>query len=178
MAGAGHDRVSSLGSLRGDVGQCARGHHTDRVPVQAHGVEGLLVGHVVLLALCPAGIANPSPFYSTRRICDRLHLMTIEIGDKLNGDSASYLVEAPIAEGGFGITYQARREADGLTVVVKTLRLDRMKQWKSLELFEREVAVLRQLDHPNIPDYIDSFTLGSHAGAEGLGPGSGAGVGP
>lgn len=87
--------------------------------------------------------------------------MTIEIGDKLNGDSASYLVEAPIAEGGFGVTYQARREADGLTVVVKTLRLDRMKQWKSLELFEREVAVLRQLDHPNIPDYIDSFTLGT-----------------
>ena len=44
--------------------------------------------------------------------------------------------------------------------MVKILRFERLKDWKSLELFEREASVLRGLSHPNIPAYIDDFSLG------------------
>ena len=63
--------------------------------------------------------------------------------------------------GGFGTTYVARREGDERAVLVKVLRLDRMQQWKALELFRREAEVLRQLSHPGIPAYLDEIVLGS-----------------
>jgi hypothetical protein len=48
------------------------------------------------------------------------------------------------------------------------LRLDRMESWKAQELFERETAVLRTLNHPGIPAWIDDFPLDDAAGAEGF----------
>lgn len=45
----------------------------------------------------------------------------------------------------------------GARVVLKELTLGRMSDWKELELFEREVAVLRQLRHPSIPAFVDEF---------------------
>jgi hypothetical protein len=42
-------------------------------------------------------------------------------------------------------------------VVVKQLRLGQRTGWKQFELFEREVRVLRSLDHPGIPRHLDSF---------------------
>lgn len=34
-----------------------------------------------------------------------------------------------------------------------------MTEWKTLDLFERETKILSQLDHPQIPNYFDSFNL-------------------
>ena len=44
-------------------------------------------------------------------------------------------------------------------VVVKLLTASDQLQWDNLQLFEREAKVLRQLDHPYIPEYRDYFVL-------------------
>lgn len=44
-------------------------------------------------------------------------------------------------------------------VIVKFLAFGRGMQWDEMKLFEREVQVLQQLDHPQIPQYLDSFHL-------------------
>jgi serine/threonine protein kinase len=44
-------------------------------------------------------------------------------------------------------------------VVVKLLMVSDQLQWDNLRLFEREAKVLRQLDHPCIPQYYDDFVL-------------------
>ncbi len=72
-------------------------------------------------------------------------------------EAANYEVQRKLGEGGFGETFLATA-ADGHPVVMKRLRVDRLDDWKAMELFEREARVLEQLDHPNIPNYVDSFT--------------------
>ena len=64
------------------------------------------------------------------------------------------------------MTYRARR-GDGADVAVKTLTLRGAGAsagasnggFKAVELFERECRTLRALNHPNVPAYVDSFTL-------------------
>ena len=85
----------------------------------------------------------------------------------LTGPEGTYVLLNEIAQGGFGVTYRARREEDGAEVVVKKLRIERLKDWKSLELFEREAKVLRALNHANIPAYIDAFSVGPDDAPEG-----------
>ncbi|MFT6398718.1 MAG: hypothetical protein ACJAYU_003480 [Bradymonadia bacterium] len=69
-------------------------------------------------------------------------------------------VEYELGSGGMGTTYAARRVSDGIRVAVKTLDLSKAEDWKSVELFEREAEVLRGIDLPGVPSYIDSFTIG------------------
>ncbi|MCA9668498.1 MAG: serine/threonine protein kinase, partial [Myxococcales bacterium] len=59
-----------------------------------------------------------------------------------------------------GTTYLARDTTAGREVVVKELAFGKLDAWKTQELFEREMQVLRQLDHPLIPSYLEHFTLG------------------
>ena len=42
-------------------------------------------------------------------------------------------------------------------MVVKELWLDRLDSWKHVELFEREIRVLRLVSHPGVPRVFDSF---------------------
>lgn len=43
--------------------------------------------------------------------------------------------------------------------MLKELRLDRLTDWKAMQLFEREARVMSELSHPGIPDYIEFFGL-------------------
>lgn len=45
------------------------------------------------------------------------------------------------------------------SVIIKLLAFGRGMAWDDIKLFEREVQVLQQLDHPQIPSYLDSFHL-------------------
>ena len=83
----------------------------------------------------------------------------METGQTLSSEQDSYTLEEKIGEGGFGVTWGASRASDGSRVVLKQLRLDRLDDWKSMELFEREARVLRELDHPHIVGYVDEFTV-------------------
>lgn len=68
-----------------------------------------------------------------------------------------YAVEREYAHGGMGITYLVRSDRTGERLILKQLRLDKVSDWKMVELFEREAEVLRQLTHPQIPRYVDYF---------------------
>ncbi len=47
----------------------------------------------------------------------------------------------------------------GEQVVVKILKFDAEFEWEALKLFERETQILQTLQHPNIPNYLNSFEL-------------------
>jgi eukaryotic-like serine/threonine-protein kinase len=64
-----------------------------------------------------------------------------------------------LGTGGTGSTYQAIDLETNATVAVKILSLYGVKDWKTLELFEREAKILSQLDHPQIPKYLDFFHI-------------------
>jgi serine/threonine protein kinase len=70
-----------------------------------------------------------------------------------------YQVKRILGEGGSGITYYAEVAGSGRPVALKELSLQRMSDWKAIDLFEREAQVLAQLQHPAIPKYIDYFAI-------------------
>ncbi|MCA9670351.1 MAG: serine/threonine protein kinase, partial [Myxococcales bacterium] len=68
-----------------------------------------------------------------------------------------YELGRPLGRGGQGHTYRARDRESGDAVAVKVLHLSGGGGWKAFDLFERECAVLRSLEHAGIPRYLDSF---------------------
>jgi serine/threonine protein kinase len=71
--------------------------------------------------------------------------------------ASRYRVLDEIGSGGQATTYRARDEARAAIVALKELRLRHARDWKAVELFEREAEALERLDHPAIPGYVDSF---------------------
>ena len=69
--------------------------------------------------------------------------------------------KAPVPGRGKGKAGKDRPEdAADPVVVVKQLHLARREGWKAFDLFEREARVLKALDHPGIPRFLDSFEEG------------------
>ena len=64
-----------------------------------------------------------------------------------------------LGQGGVGITYRSRDIETDRIVAIKALSLKRARDWKAIELFDREAKILSQLNHPAIPQYIDSFQV-------------------
>lgn len=75
-----------------------------------------------------------------------------------------YTIVDVIGRGGVSTTYAARDEASNRQVALKQLLIWHQHDWKVLELFEREARVLSTLAHPNIPRYLDHFTVESAEG--------------
>jgi eukaryotic-like serine/threonine-protein kinase len=83
---------------------------------------------------------------------------TTSLQDKLTKTVHSrYQIINILGQGGVGITYQAKDLSNDRIVALKSLSLRKAKDWKAIELFEREAKVLAALDHPAIPSYIDYF---------------------
>jgi serine/threonine protein kinase/ankyrin repeat protein len=70
-----------------------------------------------------------------------------------------YRIIEVLGQGGVGITYLAEDTKTGCKVALKALSLRSSKDWKQMELFEREARILKQLNHPAIPRYIDYFAV-------------------
>jgi hypothetical protein len=62
-----------------------------------------------------------------------------------------------LGEGAFGKTHAAKDRETHEEVVVKELRIKGLPDWKPVEHFEREVKVLRALEHPGVPRLVDAF---------------------
>ena len=70
-----------------------------------------------------------------------------------------YRIVSILGEGGTAITYEAVDLKANSSVAIKVLSLQQIQDWKSLELFEREVKVLKNLNHPKIPQYLSYFII-------------------
>lgn len=57
-------------------------------------------------------------------------------------------------------SYRAFDQELQQAVFVKTLSLQALKDWKDLELFEREIQTLQHLEHPQIPRFLSTFKTG------------------
>ncbi|BAZ53324.1 serine/threonine protein kinase [Nostoc sp. NIES-4103] len=56
------------------------------------------------------------------------------------------------------ITYLANVQNSNYKVVIKEFSVDHASvDWSGLKPYEREMEILRRLDHPRIPRYVDSF---------------------
>ena len=71
--------------------------------------------------------------------------------------SDRFELERPLGQGTFGTTHLGRELATGRAVAIKCLSLGGLSEWKPVELFEREARVLRSLDHPGVPGFVDAF---------------------
>eukprot|EP00882_Tetradesmus_deserticola_P009899 GHRQ01010460.1.p1 GENE.GHRQ01010460.1~~GHRQ01010460.1.p1 ORF type:complete len:311 (+),score=106.07 GHRQ01010460.1:329-1261(+) len=68
-----------------------------------------------------------------------------------------YAVQEVLGRGANAVTYRAIDNTNGREVALKALSLRGLRDWKQLELFQREAVVLQGLAHPGIPAYIDYF---------------------
>lgn len=71
--------------------------------------------------------------------------------------SEKYKITKLLGEGGAGKTYEAENIITFQKVAIKIVTLRQAKDWKILELFEREAKILSSLRHPSIPKYIEYF---------------------
>jgi len=71
-----------------------------------------------------------------------------------------YQILRELGRGGMGVVYQARREADGLLVALKTILPAVRPTRQTLRMFLREAHILRELDHPHIVRFRDMGTFG------------------
>lgn len=73
--------------------------------------------------------------------------------------SDRWAFEREVGRGGQAVTWLGRDRQTGEQVAIKVLSMRRAADWKGLELFQREAAVLEQLDHRAIPRYLDAFEV-------------------
>ena len=71
--------------------------------------------------------------------------------------AARYEVIRSLGRGSFGRTFLARHVGSGQEVALKLFDLRASADWKAVELFEREAAVLRSLRHQGVPTIYDTF---------------------
>ncbi|MGD1715196.1 serine/threonine protein kinase [Dapis sp. BLCC M172] len=70
-----------------------------------------------------------------------------------------YRIVTSLGKGGMGITYEAEDLINYQRVALKVVSLRQAKDWKILELFEREARVIANLHHPQIPKYLNYFYI-------------------
>ena len=70
-----------------------------------------------------------------------------------------YQLQRVLGKSAIRQTWLARDLTNERQVVVKLLTANDQLQWYDIQLFEREAKVLRQLNHPRIPQYYDDFVL-------------------
>ena len=70
-----------------------------------------------------------------------------------------YRLERKLGERPARQTWLATDTKTESLVVIKFLAFGGQMQWSDLKLFEREAQILKQLDHPYIPQYRDYFRL-------------------
>lgn len=70
-----------------------------------------------------------------------------------------YRLLSVIGQGAFGTTWRGERASDDHPVCLKELLYQRLASFEPEEQFRREASVLRQLDLPGVPAYVDDFTI-------------------
>ncbi|MDP6934444.1 MAG: protein kinase, partial [Myxococcota bacterium] len=87
----------------------------------------------------------------------------VELGKKLLNER--YRLASEVGSGAFGMTWKAMDVVIDAPVAVKVIPLGR-DVGGHRERILREARVLRQLNHPAIPRFVDSFVIGEGRYAE------------
>ncbi|AHJ30967.1 ankyrin repeat domain-containing protein [Nodularia spumigena CS-584] len=74
-----------------------------------------------------------------------------------------YQIQSKLGQGAIATTYRALDQKTQQQVAIKAVSLKQLQNWKQLELFQREAKVLKQLDHPQIPHYLDDFIVDTNS---------------
>ncbi len=87
----------------------------------------------------------------------RAHRLGLRSGSSLQtiGD---YQILQVLGQGDIGVTYLARREQK--QVVLKTLTFEWVQHPNAQAALEYEADILRQINHPKIPQLVDFFSIG------------------
>ena len=101
--------------------------------------------------ICPVCAKNNKPDQSACIQC-KSSLMLNE----------SYLLSEVLGRN-TGITYKGFDTRSGSVVIIKELSLSKISRWKEEELFTREISVLKQIDNPDIPDFIEHFSVSENS---------------
>jgi eukaryotic-like serine/threonine-protein kinase len=96
-----------------------------------------------------------TPLVETSQVCPTCGGSPLLAGESEH--AARYRVERVLGRAGASATYRGVRVQDGHNVCVKALRLQATTSSEERALFRREAQVLRELSHPQIPAYFDSF---------------------
>ena len=72
-----------------------------------------------------------------------------------------YAIQKQLAKKAGRKTFLAKDLETQELVVIKLLSFNNGFEWNDLKLFEREAQTLRNLQHPNIPRYLDYFEVKS-----------------
>jgi serine/threonine protein kinase len=75
-----------------------------------------------------------------------------------------YLLQSLLSQKAGRKTFTAQDTTTNRTVIIKLLLFGADFSWDDLKLFEREAAVLKSLDHPAIPQYLDYFEVETELG--------------
>jgi serine/threonine protein kinase len=68
----------------------------------------------------------------------------------------SWTIDKELGRGGMGRVYLAHEKSDGRQGAIKVLSAELAQEAGFLQRFQREIEVLRQLDHPNIVRFFES----------------------
>lgn len=98
-------------------------------------------------SLCPS-CAQPNPEAATH---------CTECGQALLIDGRLRLLQK-LGQGGSSSTFVVQ-DPQGHQGALKLLHLERLHDWKALEMFERQFQLLKSLDHPGIPKVFEVFEL-------------------
>ncbi len=82
-------------------------------------------------------------------------MIKIAPGTQLN---QRYIVKSLLNENSMSCEYEAEDTLFTVNVLLKVLFMSDAKDWKQIELFQREAIVLKSLNYKSIPKYIDYFT--------------------
>ncbi|MEA5418486.1 serine/threonine-protein kinase [Spirulina sp. CCNP1310] len=80
-----------------------------------------------------------------------------QIGSWVGQGENRYQIRDILGQGGMATTYRAWDQQTQQWVAIKVISLKGSRNWKTVEQFEREVNVLKHIDHPAIPNYLDYF---------------------
>ena len=67
-----------------------------------------------------------------------------------------YLIDKELGSGAMGTVFRAKHKTSGARVAIKLMSLALGSSDAALGRFTREIAIIRQLDHPNVVKYINS----------------------
>ena len=89
----------------------------------------------------------------------RGRLFGVSVGEQHFGP---WRVLSELGRGGQGQTFLVVGPGSEAPCVLKLLTLAGVERWSAIERFKREVDVLRGLDHPQIPRWLDAFEDPDH----------------